>query len=132
METVKQLQKKYGSTAMFIAIVLALILIMLGYKEMAKGLVLGAIFSVINFVLLGESLQTRLGNDRKSSAFPFLFFMGLRFGLMSVPIVVAVNYDQYHIVTAIAGIFMVQVIMLAEAIKDLVITRRLINRVGNR
>lgn len=132
METVKHLQKKYGSVAMLIAIVLALALIMAGQKEMAKGLVLGAIFSVINFVLLGESLHLRLGDNRKSSALSFFFFMGLRFGLMTVPIVVAMYYDQYHIVTTIAGIFMVQVVMLAEAIKEQVIARRLINRVGNR
>lgn len=132
METVRQLQKKYGSTVMLIAIVLALALIMAGQKEMAKGLVLGAIFSVINFILLGESLPLRIGGNRRSSAFSFFLLMGLRFGLMAVPIIVALYHDQYHIVTAIAGIFMVQTVMLAEAVKELAIARRLLNRNGNR
>jgi hypothetical protein len=48
MENVKQLQKKYGTTAMLVAIILALVLIPAGQRELAKGLVLGTIFSVIN------------------------------------------------------------------------------------
>jgi hypothetical protein len=124
MEAVKQLQKKYGSTAMFIAIVLALILIMLGYKEMAKGLVLGALFSVINFVLMGESLQSRLGRSRRGGTMVSFLLIFLRFGLMAIPLIVSIRYDQYHIVATIAGLFMVQAIILTDAAKQLLRSRQ--------
>ncbi|RJP41668.1 MAG: ATP synthase subunit I [Desulfobacteraceae bacterium] len=125
METVKQLQKKYGSMAMFIAIVLALALIMLGYKEMAKGLMLGSIFSVVNFVLMGESLQSRLGNPGRSGTMSFFSLMLARFGLMAVPLVVSIRYDQYHIVATIAGLFMVQAVILTDAAKRMMFSRQL-------
>ncbi len=124
METVKQLQKKYGSTAMFIAIVLALAMIMLGYKEMAKGLVLGSLFSVINFVLMGESLQHRFSTTRRSGTlFSFLLIM-LRFSLMAIPLIVSIRYDQYHIVATIAGLFTVQAVMLVDVTRRMLRSRQ--------
>jgi len=56
MESVKQTQKRYGSRAIWIAIAVGFGFFLAGYKPMGKGLVLGAIFSVINFVLIGHAL----------------------------------------------------------------------------
>lgn len=124
METVKQLQKKYGTTAMFIAIALALALLAAGQKEMAKGLVLGTLFSVINFVLMGESLQLRFGRTRRSGTLVSLSLILLRFGLMAIPLIVAINYDQYHVVTTIAGLFTVQAVLLTDAARQLLRSRQ--------
>lgn len=124
METVKQFQKKYGTTAMFIAIALALVLIIIGQKEMAKGLVLGTLFSVINFVLMGESLQLRLGRSRRASTMVSFSLILLRFGLMAIPLIVSIRYNQYHIVTTIVGLFMVQVVILTDAARLLMRSRQ--------
>ena len=124
METVKQFQKKYGTTAMFIAIALALVLIIMGQKEMAKGLVLGTLFSVINFVLMGESLQLRLGRSRRASTMVSFSLILLRFGLMAIPLIVSIRYNQYHIVTTIVGLFMVQVVILTDAARLLMRSRQ--------
>ena len=124
METVKQFQKKYGTTAMFIAIALALVLIIIGQKEMAKGLVLGTLFSVINFVLMGESLQLRLGRSRRASTMVSFSLILLRFGLMAIPLIISIRYNQYHIVTTIVGLFMVQVVILTDAARLLMRSRQ--------
>lgn len=124
METVKHFQKKYGTTAMFIAIALALVLIIIGQKEMAKGLVLGTLFSVINFVLMGESLQLRLGRSRRASTMVSFSLILLRFGLMAIPLIVSIRYNQYHIVTTIVGLFMVQVVVLTDAARLLMRSRQ--------
>jgi hypothetical protein len=124
METVKQFQKKYGTTAMFIAIALALVLIMIGQKEMAKGLVLGTLFSVVNFVLMGESLQLRLGRSRRASTMVSFSLILLRFGLMAIPLIVSIRYNQYHIVTTIAGLFSVQAVILTDAMRHLLRSRQ--------
>jgi hypothetical protein len=124
METVKHFQKKYGTTAMFIAIALALLLIIIGQKEMAKGLVLGTLFSVINFVLMGESLQLRLGRSRRASTMVSFSLILLRFGLMAIPLIVSIRYNQYHIVTTIVGLFMVQVVILTDAARLLMRSRQ--------
>lgn len=124
METVKQLQKKYGSTAMLIAIVLALVLIMAGQNEMAKGLVLGTLFSIINFVLMGESLQHRFSRTRRSGTLRSFSLILLRFGLLAVPLIVSIFYDQYHIVTTVAGLFMVQAVILLDAARQMLCSRQ--------
>lgn len=109
---------------MFIAIALALVLIIIGQKEMAKGLVLGTLFSVINFVLMGESLQLRLGRSRRASTMVSFSLILLRFGLMAIPLIISIRYNQYHIVTTIVGLFMVQVVILTDAARLLMRSRQ--------
>ena len=58
MEGVREIQKKYCSRAMVVAIVGGMILILVGHKALGKGLVLGTIFSVLNFIVMGECLYS--------------------------------------------------------------------------
>jgi hypothetical protein len=124
MENVKQLQKKYGTTAMLVAIILALVLISAGQKELAKGLVLGTLFSVINFMLMGESLQLRLGRTRRAGTVVSFGLIVLRFSLLAIPLIVSIRYHQYHIVTTITGLFMVQAVILTDAARQIMRSRQ--------
>ena len=96
------------------AVILALVIIFSGQTALGKGLVLGTLFSVINFVLMGETLPLKLSRSSKKT---FLFSMAsvfLRYLLLSIPLVVAAKFEQFHLATTIAGIFMVQFMILAE------------------
>jgi len=64
MESVKQTQKKYGTRAIWIAIIIGFCFFLAGHKPVGKGLVLGTIFSVINFVLIGQTLPLRIGKSK--------------------------------------------------------------------
>ena len=124
MESVKQTQKKYGSRAIWIAIVVAVVLFLAGYKPVGKGLVLGTIFSAINFVLIGKALPLRIGYTKRKT---FLLSLGsilFRYALMAIPIVAAVKYEQFDLVGAILGLFMIQFVILADHILKLVWPRR--------
>jgi len=120
MEELKQLQKRYCSRAMALAIAGALIFIIFGYNPLGRGLVLGTLFSIINFILMGQSIQARMGKTQARTTFLALVSVFFRFALMAVPIVVAVKFESYHIVTAVIGLFMVQIVLFAENIKNLV------------
>jgi len=120
MESVKQTQKSYGSRAIWIAIVVGLGFFLAGYKPMGKGLVLGTIFSVINFVLIGQALPLRIGYSKGKTLFLSLGSIFCRYILMAVPIVVAVKYEQFDLVGAILGLFMIQFVILADHILKLV------------
>lgn len=108
---------------MFAAILVAMVLILAGQKEMAKGLILGTLFSVINFVLMSETLQYRLGHNRSRNTFVALLLIVIRFGLLAVPLIASIHFDQVHIVTTIIGIFMVQLAIPMEVVKGFLISK---------
>ena len=120
MESVKQTQKKYGSRAIWIAIGAGFGLFLAGYKPVGKGLVLGAIFSVINFVLIGQALPLRIGYSKGKTFFLALGSIFCRYALMAVPIIVAVKFEQFDLVGAILGLFMIQFVIMADHVLKLV------------
>ena len=54
--TVLDTQKKYGSRALVLAIGAGLLFLSLGQKEVCRGLVLGGVFSAVNFALMGPAI----------------------------------------------------------------------------
>jgi hypothetical protein len=123
MESVSQTQKKYGSRAMIVAIVIALMLILIDMKPVGKGLVLGTIFSVINFVLIGQTLPMRLSKSKRGAFLISLTSIVFRYAILAIPLVVAAKFEQFELAAAILGIFMVQLIILAEGLFDLFTSR---------
>lgn len=114
MEAIRAVQKKYGSRAMASAVIIALMCILLGQTALGKGLVLGTLFSVINFVLMGEILPIKLGRAKKQTFALSLSFLLLRYLLLAVPLILAVKSSQFHLVTTVIGVFMIQFVILLE------------------
>jgi hypothetical protein len=117
MESVSDLRRKYCPTALFVALVIAIVLILSGQRDMARGLVLGTLFSILNFVLMSLSIQLRMQKSQRAGTVMSLMLVLLRFGFLALPLVVSIRYDNYHIATTIAGLFMVQVVMLAYTLR---------------
>lgn len=109
---------------MWIAIIVGLCLILAGQKNMGKGLILGTIFSVINFVLIGQTLPLRLGKSKRKTFFLSLGPIIFRYVILAIPIVVAVKFKQFDLVAAIVGIFMIQLVILADHILRLILSIR--------
>ena len=114
MEAVKETQKKYCTRAMVTAIVVAIVLILVGQKGIGKGLVLGTLFSVFNFILMGETLPMRIGRPAGATYMLSLGSVFLRYVLLAVPIVVAIKMEGINLFSAIVGIFMVQLVVVAD------------------
>ena len=114
MEAIRQTQKKYGTRTMAVAIVLAMGLIVMGEKAAGKGLVLGALFSVINFVLIGSTLPRTVGHERRTAIYISFVSLFLRYTLLAIPLILAIRLDQFNIITVLVGIFMVQMIILLD------------------
>jgi len=99
---------------MVAAILIALGFILAGYKPIGKGLVLGTLFSVLNFVLMGEMLPMRLGRTRRAAVFVSLGSLVVRLGLMAVPLIVASRYEEFNLFGVIPGLLMVQAVILLD------------------
>lgn len=114
METLKQTQKKYATRALTLSIIIGLFFILLGQKSLGKGLVLGTIFSVINFILIGQSIPLRVGQSSGKTFFISLGSIILRYLLLAIPIVVGVKFKQFNLLASILGIFMIQFVILGD------------------
>ena len=123
MEAIKEIQKRYGSAVMAAVIPAALIFIAAGHAPAGKGLVLGALFSILNFVLMGQTLPLRLGRTRNRAVVVSLGSIGVRYALLSVPLILAIRYDAFHPATTVVGMFMVQVVILADHVAGAVFRR---------
>ena len=99
---------------MTVAIILAVGLIIIGEKAAGKGLVLGALFSVINFVLIGLTLPRTVGHGKRASIFISLASLLLRYTLLAIPLILAIKLDQFNLVTVLIGIFMIQLMILVD------------------
>ncbi len=120
MEALKQTQKKYASRALTVAIIAGLFFILMGQKSIGKGLVLGTIFSVLNFILMGQSIGWKLGHSKTKTFSIALGSISFRHLLMAIPLIVAIRLEQFHIVAAAAGIFMIQLVILADHVRTLI------------
>jgi len=99
---------------MWTAIVIGICFFVAGQKPWGKGLVLGAIFSIANFVLIGQTLPLRIGKSKRKTFFLSLGSIFFRYILMALPIIVALKFEQFNLVAAIIGLFMIQYVILAD------------------
>jgi hypothetical protein len=110
----KQTQKEYCSQAMMLAIGAAMIFLVAGAKPISKGLILGTLFSILNFVLIAQSLPTRLDKGRGKTLLICLSSVWLRYVVLAVPLIVAAKLESFNFFAAAAGILMVQVVILGR------------------
>ena len=123
MESVRQTQKKYGSRAMIVAIIAGFFFILADHKTIGKGLILGTIFSVINFVLIGQTLPYRLSQTKRRNFLVSLGSIAVRYALLAVPLILAVKFEQFDLPAAICGIFMIQLVIFADYLLNIVTSR---------
>ena len=114
MTALRETQKKYCSRAIIFSILIGFGIILLGQRSIGRGLILGTLFSILNFILIGESLSSRIGQNRFHQLFLSPGSIFFRYLILSVPIFLAIKLNSFHIVSTVAGIFMVQFMLLAD------------------
>ena len=114
MESLRETQKKYCSRASIGAIFVGFFFIMAGQKPVGKGLILGTVFSIVNFIIMGEMIPLRIGKSKNKTFFFSLISICSRYILLAVPLIIAIKFDQYNLISVIFGIFMVQLFILAD------------------
>ena len=112
MNSIRETQKKYCSRALTVAILVGFAFILAAQKPVAKGLIIGTFASILNFILIGETLPARILQSSQTKS--FLMSLGsilFRFALMGVPI---------FLLSVIIGVFMVQVMILIDHVSSLI------------
>ncbi|MFC1866833.1 ATP synthase subunit I [Thermodesulfobacteriota bacterium] len=112
MEEIRDTQKKYCSQAMIIAIAGAVVLIIFGEKAIGKGLLLGALFSTINFIIMGQLITLKLGKSRSKVSALALISVLFRFAILAIPLIASLKFHAIHFAGVAVGLFMVQLTIL--------------------
>ena len=114
MEASKQLQKKTIQQALWLSVVVGLVFILAGHKPVGKGLILGAFFSVINFIVMAKSIEFKFGRSKHQIFSISLVSILFRYALLAIPLIAAVKFEQFNLAAVIVGIFIIQLVILAE------------------
>jgi len=101
---------------MIMAITLAILMIIIGEKPMGKGLVLGTLFSVINFLIMGQFLLSQIRGARSKTR-AGIFALGsilFRFAILAIPLIISMKVNSISFIGVVLGLFMVQVAILID------------------
>lgn len=114
--TVSEIQKNYGIKAMALAIGISLVFLILGHKAVCRGLVMGALFSTINFVLMAQTLHMKIKRERGRASLSALGNILFRYTFMAIPLFLAIKFPRFDLVATVAGLFMVPSVILVDHI----------------
>lgn len=107
---------KFKKVIIILILVIAAIVgggaLLLGYKPAAKGFVLGSFFSLINFLVMAWQAPNRLGKEGKSATAHSALGLGLRLGLMALPLYAAFRLPEFNVIWTAIGIFNLQLSIL--------------------
>jgi hypothetical protein len=119
MSDVRDVQRLFCSRALAAAIVIALIFLFAGAKPIARGLILGTLFSVLNFVLIAHSLPMQINKGQRKTFLTCIGGIGCRYLLLSIPLFIAARMENFDFFATAAGIFMVQGVLIVHHIGKL-------------
>ncbi len=111
-----RLQRGTCSWAMKATLMLAIFFIIIHETAIAKGLILGTCFSIINFILLGKSIPMTLGRSRARASMVGLASILSRYVVLAIPMIVAIKSVSFNFVAVVVGIFAVQIVTLIDYI----------------
>lgn len=116
MKTIDDLQQRHCSRALAAAVGVGLLVHLAGWPAVTRGLLLGGFCSALNFVLLGKALARRLGGEPKGGSVGNRLARLGRYLLWGLPAVVAVKLPAVDLPATVAGMFMVQMSLLLDAV----------------
>jgi hypothetical protein len=115
MEAVDILRRRYGGGALAAAAALGILAYLGGWPAVARGLVLGGLFSALNFHLMGKALAKHLAATQGPARRVLRIARAGRILLLGVPLVLAVKLPALDLPATVAGLFMVPMVILLDA-----------------
>jgi hypothetical protein len=101
---------------MLVAVIGAVALILVGEKALGKGLVLGTLFSIVNFVLMAHLMSLNAASSRTRASAAALGSIVFRFALLAIPLILSLRLDSIHLVGVVIGLFMIQMTLLFDQV----------------
>lgn len=109
-----QLKKRICSHTLKAVLVLAVFFLIIQENAIAKGLVLGTLCSLINFMLLGVSVPMTIRHTRYRAGLIGLVSILARYILLAIPLIMGIKLESFNFVAVVIGVFAVQIVTLIE------------------
>ena len=109
---IARMQWRISSWAISLALAVAVVFLLFQEKTIAKGLLLGTFFSIINFYVLGLFIPMTMGRSRSKAGAIGLASILTRFILLAIPLILAIKSVSFNFVAVVIGIFAVQIVTL--------------------
>ncbi len=97
---------------------------MAGQEPVGKGFLLGTVFSIVNFVLMGETIPLRLGNTKRKTFLVALGSIYFRYIILAIPLIMAIKFEQFSLFAVIIGLFLVQLLIIADHLLSYITSTR--------
>ena len=114
MDEVRQLQKRYCSRALTVAIAVWVIFYIVSMASIGKGFLLGTLFSIFNFILMGQALPLQTLKSKRKTFFISIGSVFFRYIVLAFPIYLGIKTDRFNLYSVVIGIFSVQLIILLD------------------
>ena len=108
MEQLNTFKKVITFQILVLAGLVAMVGLLFGYPAVAKGFVLGSLFSLLNFLVMARGTARRLGQSRGRATASSGANLVVRLALMAAPLYLAITMPQFNIVATAAGLFNLQ------------------------
>ena len=112
----RRYQWRLCSRTLMIVLAVASGCILARHGEIGKGLLLGTLFSILNFLLMGKFLFLTIGPSRAKASLAAMGSILIRYGALAIPLVVGIRLDAINFVAVVIGIFSVQIVTVVEHI----------------
>ena len=120
---IKQVQKKLCSNALTLGIIVFTCFYVTGHIALGKGFLLGTIFGIVNFVVMGATIESRMVPSKNKRMLRALASIGVRYSIMAVPLFMAIKMDTFNVFATGAGLLSIQTLIIVDAIVKTVIDR---------
>ncbi len=111
---VRQLTRRYCKGALIIGAATGVAAFAAGYPAVGRGGVLGTVFSMLNFILMGATLPWKIAVDRRRALAGSLVSLTGRCAVMAVALVIAARSDRFELWSTAAGLFAVPLCILGD------------------
>jgi hypothetical protein len=122
MEVIRQTEKKFCTRALMIAIVICLFCMAIEQVAIGKGLILGCLFSILNFILIGVTLPNKLLKSKRKTFFISLGSIYFRYIFLAIPLIVSIKFEEFNLFSTIVGLFTVQMVLIEDHLRSLIKT----------
>jgi len=116
VEEIRQFKKRYCSGAIINGLIAGTGLIIFGFKSFGKGIILGTLFSILNFILLNEMISMKLGVTQAKLILLAICSACFRYIILAFPLILSIKMEQFNFIAVIFGIFAVQIVILVDTL----------------
>ena len=109
-------QRRISKRAFGSSVLIGLIVFFVGYKSVARGLLLGSMFSVLNFNVMALVLPHQIGYQRRKATVVACASLFGRLAMLAIPIAIGFYFERFNLISTIVGLFAVPLFLLFDRV----------------